>query len=180
MLQVFASGEGFAGTDEYASLNSDDSLVPLGLPEACLSSSPATALGQGSAGADLEWNPDQHSCEATFSAHAEPGKAAAEHLRVDADLAHAGFLILKLRRYPAWQVRVNGKTAPSFPARADGLITVPVGPGVNRVSADWIATRDVVQSRWLSLLALLALLAVYLGERRLSPPRLSSEECRRT
>ena len=180
MLQAFQSGQGFAGTDEYAPLNSDNSLVPLGLPQACLSDSPATALGQGSAGADLEWSPDQHTCEATFPAHVQAGKAPAEHLRVEADLADAGFLILRLRRYPAWQVRVNGEITSALGARADGLIAVPVRPGVNRISADWVATRDVVQSRWLSGLALFGLLAIYCGERRLTPPRLSSEECRRT
>ena len=173
MLNAFRSGEGFAGTDEYASANSDDSLVAMGLPAACLSSSPTTVLGQGSAGADLEWSPDQHSCEATFPAHAEAGKEAAEHFGVEADLAHPGYLILRLRRYPAWRVRVNGEPVSMVPDRADGLIALPLPAGRSRVSADWVATRDVQLSRGLSLLALLALGAVFLSERRFTPPRLS-------
>jgi 6-pyruvoyl-tetrahydropterin synthase related domain len=172
MLSVYRAGAGFEGTDEYASINADNSLVAMGLPQSCLSDSPATMLGQGPQGADLEWSPDQHSCLATFSAVSNPRKPAAEHLSVDGNTGRGGFLILRLRRYPAWQIRVNGRLQQNLPSRADGLIAVPLAAGPNHVTADWITTRDVLWGRWLSCIAMAATLALWAAEQKLAPPRL--------
>ena len=49
MLSVYHAGTGFEGTDEYAPPGADNSLLPIGLPEACLTPSPSAALGQGAA-----------------------------------------------------------------------------------------------------------------------------------
>jgi hypothetical protein len=174
MLGVYQAGSGYAGTDEYAPVGADNSLAASGLPEACFSNSPATALGQGPQGADLEWQPDQHTCEATFGAVPDPRTAATEHLRVNAQVGHPGFLILRLRRYPAWQVRVNGEPASSLTDRSDGLMALPLSAGSNRITADWTATGDVILSRWLTASALFVLLMLWLVERRLTPPHLSS------
>jgi 6-pyruvoyl-tetrahydropterin synthase related domain len=172
MLSVYQSGVGFEGSDEYATTNADNSLVPMGLPEACLTGSAAAVLGQAAQGGDLEWRPDQHSCQATIPAASNPGKPAAEHLRLDTELTRGGFLILRLRSYPAWQIRVNGHLLQSLPSRADGLITVPVNAGPNRITADWTTTGDVLLGRWLSGIALLATLGVSVAERRLALPHL--------
>jgi hypothetical protein len=173
MLAVYRAGSGFEGVDEYAPANADNSLVAMGLPEACLTSSPAATLGEGPTGADLEWSADQHSCEDTFPASPNPGKPTAEHLRVDADLNHGGFLILRLRSYPAWQVRINGQPTSSPPGRADGLIAIPVNAGHERVTVDWTTTQDVWTGCWLSGIALVLLTGLCVVERNLAPPRLS-------
>ena len=52
--------------------------------------------------ADLDWSPEQGSCEATV---APANKRSPEHMRIIAACSHAGFLILRLRSYPAWRVR---------------------------------------------------------------------------
>jgi hypothetical protein len=173
MLNVYRAGTGFEGVDEYAPTNADNSLLAMGLPAACLNQTPLIALGQGSAGSDLEWSPQQSSCEQTFAFTPEPGKATAEHLRVDADVPYDGFLILRLRSYPAWDVKVNGQPATSLPERADGLIAVPVPKGRDRVTVDWKATKDTWIGRWLSALGLALLAGLWWMERRLSPARLS-------
>jgi hypothetical protein len=173
MLNVYRAGTGFEGVDEYAPTNADNSLLAMGLPAACLNPLPAIALGQGSSGADLKWSPEQSSFEETFPAAPDPGKPGAEHLRVEAEVPYDGYLILRLRSYPAWQVKVNGEPAKSLPERADGLLAVPVPKGRDRVTADWTATEDTWIGRWISLLALLLLTAVWVAERRLSPARLS-------
>jgi hypothetical protein len=172
MLSVYRAGTGFEGVDEYAPTHGDNSLLAMGLPIACLSPTATTSLGQASAGGELEWSPDQGGCEKTFPAAADRLESA-EHLSVDADVPYDGYLILRLRRYPAWQVRVNGQLAAPQPERADGLIAVPIPQGKDHVTVDWTATEDTWIGRWLSALALVLLLCTGWMERRLSPARLS-------
>jgi hypothetical protein len=173
MLDVYRSGSGFAGTDEYAPPGADNSLVAAGLPSACLVSNPSTVLG-APAPADSDdtapvWNSGQHSCEATFAATAiQP-----EHLRITARLDRPGYLVLRLRSYPAWRVQVNGRPVPALPQREDGLMAVPVPQGPVNLAVDWTTTRDVLLGRWLSGLALLLLAVLYFIERKLAQPRLS-------
>jgi hypothetical protein len=173
MMDAYYEGTGFQGTDEYAPPYADNTTLAMGLPQSCLVASPTTVLGQGSAGANLEWLPDQDSCEATFNRAPNPGKPAVEHLRIAANAAHAAYLILRLRNYPAWQVRVNGQLLQSLPERTDGLIAVPVPRGQFEVTADWTTTGDVLLSRWIATLALLLVTALWLLERRPTPTRLS-------
>jgi hypothetical protein len=172
MLGAYYHNVGFEGTDEYAPPYADNSLVSMGLPEACLTTSPTTVLGQGPEGTDLEWSPDQHTCDATFPASPNPGKPAAEHLRLDADMIHAGYLILRLRAYPAWQVRLNGRLLDSLPERSDGLIAVPVPQGPVDLTVDWTSTRDSIIGRWLAALGLVLLTALCLLERKFTHPQL--------
>jgi hypothetical protein len=169
MLSVYHAETGFEGTDEYTPAGADNSLMAIKLPAACLNPLPTISLGQGSAGSDLAWTPDQGSCEETFPASTERGKAAAEHLRVDANVPYDGYLIVRLRRYPAWQVLVNGKPPQQLPERADGLLAVPVPKGQDRVTVDWTTTEDAWMGRWISVLALALLIGVAWTERRLSP-----------
>ena len=73
---------------------------------------------------------------------------------------HAGYLILRLRSYPAWQGDGQWPGHASLPRRDDGLIAVPVPQGAVDLTVDW--THDPAMSvagRWLSALALRVLLA---------------------
>jgi hypothetical protein len=171
MLQTYRAGEGFAGTGEYAPLGADNSLVAAGLPFACLVSDPATVLGIASETPDSPpaWEPGQRSCAATF----EATQNQAEHLRLAASTPHAGFLILRLRTYPAWRVRLNGRTIYDLPRREDGLMAVPVPQGPVDLAVDWTTTPDVRAGRWLSGLAVLTITALCALERNLVGPRLS-------
>ena len=123
MLNSYRAGQGFEGTYEYEPIGSDISLIAMNLPEACLVSDPTIALGKPDDDGNLKWSAPQGTCRDTFAAAAG---SRPEHLRIYAESAHAGYLILRLRSYPAWQVRVNGRTASSLPQRDDGLIAVPV------------------------------------------------------
>ena len=174
MLAAYGAGQGFGGTDEYEPIGADNSLVATGLPFSCLVSGPATALGKGSGTHDEppEWDAGQGSCEATFEAAQYAGEPKFEHLRIDAVTPHAGFLVLRLRTFPAWRVTVNGQPAESAPARDDGLMIVPVPQGEVNLAVDWITTPDVVAGRWLTGLAVLLITGLCLLERRLWRARL--------
>jgi hypothetical protein len=172
MLRVYAAGQGFEGTDEYSPSSADNSLVPTSLPAACLVTDPAAKLGISSPDTNPEWEADQHSCDATFSA----ASRTAEHLRIAATTVHAGYLILRLRSYPAWRVRVNGQPATTLTQREDGLMAVPVPRGQVNLAVDWTATADVIAGRWVSGIALLLLTGLGASELRrrgADQPRLS-------
>jgi len=130
---------------------------------------PSVLLGRGPEETVPVWNASQGSCETTFAAQDQ----GPEHLRITATTDHAGYLVLRLQRFPAWRVKVNGRLITSLPKRADGMMAVPVPQGAVDLTVDWITTGDVISGRWLSLLALLLLSAVFLLERKLSRPRLS-------
>jgi hypothetical protein len=171
MLAAYRSGHGFEGTYEYEPIGADNSLLAAGLPQACLVRDPATLLGKGSDDPDAPpiWDAAQGSCAATYPA---APASQPEHLRVAATLAHAGYLVLRLRSYPAWRVRVNGEAVPSLPLREDGLLAVPAPQGPVNISVDWTTTPDIILARWMSGLSVLALTGLCLMERRLLGARL--------
>jgi hypothetical protein len=166
MLTVYRSGGGFDGTDEYEPPNADDSLVPTGLPGACLVDEPTAKLAPPSTDTNPAWDAAQHTCEATFPA----SWISAEHLSVSGNAAKAGYLILRLRTYPAWRVTVNGDPAPQFDKREDGLMAVPVPQGKVDLAIEWNTTGDVLAGRWLSCVALMLVIALGYLEWKLSRP----------
>lgn len=172
MVSVYRSGGGFDGSDEYAPLGADESSPATGLPAGCLANDPTVELGAVDPDTQmLQWSPDQKSCVATFSF--DSTGANSEHWRIRGVAPQAGFLILRLRRYPAWDVKVNGRPAASAPARPDGLIVIPISPGAFRVSADWTTTPDAWAGRGISLAALLLLTGLGVAGRKRSGAQLS-------
>jgi len=166
MLSAYRVGAGFIGSFEYEPIGADIALIPTGLPEACLVTDASAELGKAVADPDAPpvYDAAKNPCEATYAAAADSGP---EHLRVAAETAHAGYLVLRLRGYPAWRVKVNGRAVDSLPFRKDGLMAVPVPQGAVDVRVDWTTTKDVVAGRWLSALSVLALTGVcLLGRRR--------------
>ena len=170
LLATYRSGAGFVGNDEYAPPGADNSLVPIGIPTACLVSDPNIELGiSATPGANPAWRAEQGSCDAT----AIKQLRQQEHIRITAMTSHAGYLILRLRSYPAWRVTVNGRLSTYVTRSADGLMAVPVPPGAVDLTVDWMTTPDVVIGRWVSILALLLLTALCLLERKQFRSRLS-------
>lgn len=177
MLQAYRSREGFEGVDEYTPPHADNTLVAVGLPDACLSPDATAVLAAASSDGTIpEWDPAKGHCDATYSWIRHNGTVPLERRRITADIPHAGFLILRLREYAPWQVRVNGRllafgadpVLPPLPHRDDGLMAVPVPQGHVELSVDFAATRDVIIGRWISALSLLLLGVLYFTERRLS------------
>ena len=165
MHNVYVAGTGFEGSDEYEPQFADNELLATGLPEACLTATATTKLGEGSAGTTPEWTPEQRSCLAIFRV-THPGNPAAEHLRVDAEMPRAGFVVLRLRSYPAWRVVLNGAELAGLPEREDGLLAVPVPQGPVHLSVDWETTRAMRLGQLLSLAALAAWAGLLVLERQ--------------
>jgi hypothetical protein len=92
---------------------------------------------------------------------------------VQAETPHAGFLVLRLRTYPAWRVRVNGEPIAAMPSRQDGLMVVPVPSGRVDLAADWNTTRDVLVGWLVTAAALVSITFLWLRDRRRIRPRVS-------
>ncbi len=171
-ISDFQVGTGVAGTDEYAARGSDNSLVASGLPDACLVSDPDQQLGeteQDSADVPV-WYPEQGSCDAVFA----DLQTQTEHKTLQTDIDDDGFLILRLRRYPAWQITVNNSPVASEGTREDGLIEIPVSAGHSNIDIHWSTTPDVRWGREVSAASLLLLILVGFAECRGNAIRLSS------
>jgi hypothetical protein len=161
------SGGGGVGTDEYAPPGADNSTVASGLPDACLVDDLDDELGRTSnPEANPNWTAAEGSCLATASATLRQP----EHLRIALTSALDGFVVLRLRSYPAWKIKVNDQLVADLPARADGLIVVPVPRGRVALSADWSTTGDILLARSLSCVAVLLMLALAWWERRAPVP----------
>jgi hypothetical protein len=173
-FSAYQSGAGLVGTSEYAPLGADKYELASGLPAACLVSEADTQLGTVPDGTDPDapipaWNSAQNSCDQTLSWQLDQLR----HKRIRASLSHDGFLILRLRSYPAWRIAINGRPAAYLPQRRDGLIAMPVQQGLVELTVDWTTTSDVLLGRCLSALAVLALAGLSLFELKLRQSHLS-------
>jgi hypothetical protein len=165
ILAQYSTGTGFIGTDEYAPPEADNSVIATGLPDACITDDFDTELGVAPSPEDNPvWKAAQGSCLATATAQLRQP----ERMRIAIVAPRDGFLVLKLRTYPAWRVTLNGKPATNPGARADGLMVMPVSAGPVQASVEWRTTPDVVAGRCVSGLALLGLVGLWLVERRLA------------
>jgi len=165
-VSVFKAGTGVDGIDEYAAVGSDNTLVSSDLPDACLVTDPTRDLGlsDSTAGAASvpDWYPEQGSCDQTFTARLWQN----EHKLLQIDSDHDGFIVLRLRRYPAWLITVNGQRTETPAAREDGLIAVPVHAGPSTIEVRWTTTPDAIWGRRVSFAALLLLVMLWFVERR--------------
>ncbi len=170
MLQDYRAGDGFQGTDEYAPMGAENGLVAENLPAACLVGDANAVLGKASAdNPQPSWASEQKSCVAVL---ADVRSADAKHWSALGTLPQGGSLVLRLRRYPAWRVTVNGARVADLGRRDDGLMVVPVGAGPVDVTADWQATPDVWAGRWISLMTLVLVTGLGAIMQRISQPQI--------
>lgn len=170
MLAAYCAGTGFEGTDEYSPEYADSSLIAMSLPGGCLAANPKQRLGVAEGDDQPQWSPEQGSCAQAFPFD---GSGNPEHWRIRGTAARSGWLVLRLRAYPAWRVRMNGQPIANLPKRADGLIALPVAVGPVNMDVDWTSTPDVWAGRALSALALALITAWCALQRRRSRSQLS-------
>jgi hypothetical protein len=174
MVAAYGTGGGFEGMSEYEPPGGDDSEIATGLPDACLVSDAAVVLGKPDSNdpdANPVWNFNQGTCLAKFT-FVDGNGANPEHRRIHAVANRPDFLVLRLVRFPAWQIRVNGKPVAGSFERGDGLIAISIPEGSDDVTADWTTTPDVVLGRWVSAVCVLLLTFAWLLELRFRRTRL--------
>jgi len=145
-----ADGIGYEGVDEYAPVGSDLSAI--------------------------EKDTRKVRVEGTAHAAIHVYQWDAEFKVFTAEMSAPGQLALRLLRYPAWNVEVNGRLAETT-ARDNGQMLVPVEAGTNRVQITFLRTWDRTAGRWISVATVLALIGWSLVRRRriaMTSPALSS------
>jgi len=169
VVQAEEIGMGVYGRPEYGPAGAEFGDVRYDQPGACLVPQMTTLSGQ--LGAPLNPPPKARrgGCAAGFTAVLyQP-----EHKRITGIANYPGYLILKLRSYPAWRVKVNGRPVSPVVERSYGVMAVPVPQGPVEVIVDWSTTPDVIAGRWISGASVLLLTGLWLLERRLRKARLS-------
>jgi hypothetical protein len=155
MVKAWHAGEGFVGTDEYEPPGADDTIVPENLPGGCMVSEPTETLGVIMPDdPQPQWAANQRSCLAALEF--DPVRSNPEHWIMRGNAPQAGYVVLRLRTYRTWDVRVNGKLVWAVPAvRDDGLMDLWVPAGPLTITADWRVTSDVEEGRLISIVSLL-------------------------
>jgi hypothetical protein len=165
-VELFQSGSGYEGTDEYAPLGADNSLVQQALPRIRLLKSPDAETAPSPAGDDQAnpaYSPDPND---ELPAQIDIQLWEPEHRSATITLPTAGFAVLRLMDYPALQVRANGAVQTSRPHRADGLMAIPIQPGTTHIEIRYASTPDTWWGRGLSAISLLAMLALLAAARK--------------
>ncbi len=156
-------GGGSQPTDEYAPVGADNAALAAGLPTGCLAADPLVRLGEADEDGALRWSSQRSPCLVTVY----PTEWGPKRKFLELDAPQAGYLIVRLRRFPAWQIERNGRRITIFLKRTDGLIVVPVERGTNRIRIHWMETADVRWGRSMSVAALLCWLLLWMRiERR--------------
>lgn len=159
--QMIQRGMGTVGKPEYAPAGVQMAMVDRMVHGACLLDADSDNSAQN--GGAPAWDGEAKDCNSNYQALTfQPEE---KHFTGTAD--HAGFLILRLRYYPAWKLTLNGRPVNAVMERERGFIAVPVAAGPVRVDAEWTTTRDVIVARWMGAAALVLITMLLVLERRL-------------
>lgn len=142
-LQAFHSDQGVEPTDEYTPRTVDNGALKPDLPQFW--------LGE---------EPDATPASSKDTRVLTIGQRTAENWQLAVSTPHPEFLILRLRAYPAWQVRVNGTLQTQLSERSDGLITIPLGNTAATIDIRYLTTPDRLIGELISILALLVWLTL--------------------
>jgi len=141
MQDNMVTGAGYEGTDEYAPAGADPTTI----------------------------NKDARYVTVDGPAHAaiHVYRWDAESRMFTAEMSAPDQLALRLFRYPAWRVEVNGRVVETAARPDTGQMLVPVEAGVNRVQIRFARTWDRSAGGWISLIAAICLgLWIVLAQRR--------------
>jgi hypothetical protein len=166
--QQIRSGVGVLGKPEYSPPGVHYALVDRVVHGACLLDAAPADASFGALNQAPTWDGEADTCKGNFNA----AMFLPEEKRIAGVADHAGFLILRLRYFPAWHVEVNGVPVLAVAERERGLMAVPVSQGNIRVTVNWTTTGYVIAGRWMSLASLMILCGLGWVERRGLRPHL--------
>jgi hypothetical protein len=139
MQDNMATGAGYEGVEEY---------TPVGAEPAAIDKDARNVTVNGRARAAIRvfrWD--------------------AESKMFTVEMSAADQLALRLFRYPAWRVEVNGRVVQTAARAETGQILVPVETGTNRVQISFVRTWDRSLGGWISILVAACLVFRTLWER---------------
>lgn len=140
MQDNMVTGMGYEGTDEYTPNGADPSSIDKDARK-------ATVAGPAHSAIDvLRWDAQSKIFAVQMSA---PDRVA-----------------LRLFRYPAWYVEVNGQEVKTTARAGTGQMLVPVSAGMNRVEIRLVRTWDRAAGGWISLITAAGVLSFLLWRRR--------------
>lgn len=131
MQDNMTDGIGYEGVDEYTPVGADPSAIQPDTRKVRVEGTAHSAIHV------YYWNPESKMFTAEMS--------APDHLA------------LRLLRYPAWKVDVNGRTVETRARETTGQMLVPVEAGMNRVQITLIRTWDRSVGGWISIVSALSL-----------------------
>jgi hypothetical protein len=133
MQDNMATGAGYEGVEEYTPVGADPGTI----------------------------DKDARSVTVDGSAHAaiRVHRWEAESRIFTAEMSAPDQLALRLFRYPAWQVEVNGRVVETAAKADSGQMLVPVEAGMNRVQIRFVRTWDRAVGGWISLVAAIVMIA---------------------
>jgi hypothetical protein len=155
---------GVPSRPEYAPPGIRDAQVDRPVHDACLLNANAPGAAERDANPAPSWDGEAATCTSNFQA----AMFVPEQKAISGVADHAGYLILRLRYFPAWQVVVNGVPGTAVAERERGFMAVPVAQGPVRVSVRWITSADVIAGRWISAVSLLLFLMLRWWERHIT------------
>ena len=139
MQDNVATGAGYEGTDEYTPLGADPSATAKDARK-------VTVAGPAHAAIDvLHWDTESKSFTVQMSA--------------------ADQVALRLFRYPAWRVEVNGREVEAAAREGTGQMLVPVSAEMNRVEIRFVRTWDRAAGGWISLITAAGVLSWFVWKR---------------
>ncbi len=133
MQDNMATGAGYEGTDEY---------TPLGAEPGAIDKEARNVTVDGPAHAAIhvqQWD--------------------AESKLFTAEMSAADQVALRLFRYPAWRVEVNGRVVETAARAETGQMLVPVAAGMNRVEIRFVRTWDRAAGGWISFITAISVMA---------------------
>jgi len=133
------TGAGYEGTDEYTPLGADPSAIDKNARKVAVAGSAHAAIDL------LHWDAEFR----TFSVQASAADQVA----------------LRLFRYPAWQVSVNGREVETGAREGTGQMLVPVASGMNQVEIRFVRTWDRRLGGWLSLISAAGVISWWMRRR---------------
>jgi hypothetical protein len=169
IVDDFYTGMGEGGVHEYAPPGVHGDVIDLRLPNTCLLEREPDASGHPAP----SFAPNHYFESNRCTGHFDTAFYAPEHKRIQGIADRAGYLVVRLRSYPAWRVTLNGNPIAAAAEHDYGLIAVPVEAGKVEVAIDWITTGDVIAGRWISVAFLVLLTVVWQLERKLRRAPLS-------
>ena len=140
-------GLGFEGTDEYDPAGDDHADLPQRLPRAHIQRRDSAPLAQNEPGVIVEkWNAERRALRIVSPTPAK--------------------VTLRLLKYPAWRITVNGAAVTASHSEGTAEMIVPVPAGESELRIDFTRTADRALGGWISTASLITSLAILFYKRR--------------